>query len=100
MWASSQTQRQNLGMPRLRLYGPPRSRWLDQYAYPCVRYPSEVSSFLHVSPSWQPQQEESGRHAPKLSWSTNGFNHVSWIRSLRRQATPLALLRSPSLSRG
>src|SRR5881227_2022187 len=35
---------------RLRLYRPPRSRWLDQYAYPCVRYPSEVSSFLHVSP--------------------------------------------------
>jgi putative transposase len=54
----TQAQRQNLGVPQVRLYGPSRPCWLHQYASGGLRSPLEVSSFLHVSPSCPAQNQE------------------------------------------
>ncbi|GHO60938.1 transposase [Ktedonobacter robiniae] len=54
----TQAQRQKLGLSRLPVLGASGPGGFDQYASACLWDPSEVSSFLHVSPSWPVQVKE------------------------------------------
>src|SRR2546421_9451521 len=90
MWAQTQADRQNLGVPRLRLCGSPRSALARSICI--VMLSVRMWSFLvpsRISVLAKPGQGVAGQTRPNVVSANKRLNHCSRSRSPRRRATPL-----------
>lgn len=93
LWAHTHAQGRTLGVSRLPVLRAPGPGWLGHYD---VEFPR---SFISLRPGMS-RSRRSRAGSPNVVSARRWLNHVSRIRSLRRQATPASLLRSSSPLRG